>query len=106
MNDMIMRHIGNAELYGKWKEAFDRAVVYKAISGKWITAGGSVWTDTGWVKFDFDATEERFGCVSMFFPGAIFDDTDEAYDYNRTIKQMQWYYAAGVDNYYTGNTKN
>ena len=86
MNDMILRNIGNDEAYRLWKTAYDRAVVYRAMSGRWMT--------DRLVTFDFDVTEERFGGMSMFVPLDIYDDN--GYDFNRTIGRMSWYHAAGV----------
>lgn len=100
MNDVIMRNVGDTGLYQRWKAAFDRAVIYKAMSKEWLT--------DGFVSFDFDVTEERYGGVSVFIPQDIYDIyyDEQGYDYNRTIRQMQWYYAAGVENCYTENVKN
>lgn len=86
MNDMMLRNIDDGEAYSRWKEAYDKAVVYRAMSDRWMT-DGLVW-------FDFDVTEERFGGMSMFVPLQIYDANN--YDYNRTIQQMSWYWAAGV----------
>lgn len=89
MNDLLMKNIGTGDLYMQWKAAFDKAVVYKAMSEHWLT--------DGWVWFDFNVTEERYGGISMFVPQAIYDTM--GYDYNRTIKQTQWYYASGMCDY-------
>lgn len=96
INDLMMRNVGMNEAYDRWKEALDRAVIYRAMSGKWLT--------DRFVSFDFNMTEDRFGGVSVFIPQSLYDT--RGYDYNSTIRQMQWYYAAGVDNYYTGIIKN
>lgn len=89
MNDLLMKNIGTGDLYMQWKAAFDKAVVYKAMSEHWLT--------DGWVWFDFNVTEERYGGISMFVPQAIYDTM--GYDYNSTIKQTQWYYASGMCDY-------
>lgn len=88
MNDIVMRHVTDETAYGEWKAAFDNAVVCKAMSSHWLT--------DGFVNFDFNVTWERYGGVSVFVPQRIYDTYGR--NYNQTIKQMQWYYAAGVDN--------
>lgn len=89
MNDLMLRTLGEGEAYDQWKAVFDRAVVYRAKSGKWLT--------DGFVSFDFDVTDERYGGLSMFVPQSAYDA--RGYDYNQTIKQMQWYYASGMCDY-------
>lgn len=86
MNDIIRRHIGDDEAYLSWKESFDKAVPYKALSKKWLTEG--------FVKFDFSVTDERFGGVGVFVPQTIYDQ--KGYNYNKKIRQLQWYYATGL----------
>lgn len=86
MNDLIMKNIGSGSIYDTWKAAFDKAVVYKAASRFWM--------NNYIPSFDFTVTDERYGGVSMFIPQDIYDEMD--YNYNRTIKQMQWYYASGM----------
>lgn len=96
MNDMMLRNITNSTAYKKWKQAYDKAVVYRAMSGTWMT--------NGLLRFDFDMTEERFGGMSMFVPLSVYDAN--GYNLNKTILQMAWYYAAGVYNCYTDGIKN
>lgn len=89
MNDLVMRTLGEGDAYDSWKAAFDRAVVYRAKSGQWLTEN--------LVRFDFDVTDERYGGISMFVPQPVYDT--RGYDYNQTIKNMQWYYASGMCDY-------
>lgn len=95
MNDIMLRNISE-EVYGRWKTVYDRTVIYKAMSKKWMT--------DGLVDFDFDMNEEKFGGMSMFVPLEIYDK--KGYDFCETIQKMTWYYAAGVDKCYTGSIKN
>ena len=103
-NDLIWTNIGDNDTYKRWKDALDKAVIYKA--------GSSRWTTDFPIYFDFDANGERYGGISMFIPLPDYENLPTYnngtyhYDYNRIISQMKWYHAAGVDNYYTGNTKN
>ena len=50
----------------------------------------------GTVNFsDFTVTDEKMGCVNMFFPLNKYNDTSCLHSYNTDIKQMQWYQAVG-----------
>ena len=81
-NHFIKTNATEAE-YNSWKQAFDKAVVYKKFAKKWDTMNHVSF-------FDFDMTEEYFGGVSMFIPQWKLQNTD-----NVLIKKMGWYYAAG-----------
>ncbi len=86
MND-IMLHNADSTAYSKWKEAFDRAVVYKknAKNG---------WMTNGMVPYDNfkNLTDERYGGISMFVPQTIPYQTP----YQEYITHLSWYYAAGL----------
>ena len=74
--------------YSAWKQAFDKAVIYKKMASKWMT-------NRSWSGYymDFEVTEENFGGVSMFVPQSPYE-----YSYgeeNNDIRQMGWYEAAG-----------
>ena len=106
MNDVILNY-APTEAYEQWKEAFDKAIIYKVNAKEgWMTnkqilpyvfgrdnAGGII---------SPILTDERFGGVSMFVPQ---DRPDSHYlpfvknnvkhnGYNADIKQTAWYYAA------------
>jgi hypothetical protein len=93
VNDFILKY-ASAENYQAWKQVFDRTVIYKKMSKRWITAND-------WYYFygKFDMTEEKFGGVSMFVPQSPnYSSTDVYYrKYNEDIKKMSWYYAVGMD---------
>lgn len=88
MNHFFMTYATNYGIeaeYQSWKQAFDKAVVYKKLAQKWETMNH--------VNFyDFKITEENFGGISMFIPQWSLQTTDNQY-----IKKMGWYYAAGYD---------
>ena len=84
MNHFIKTYASEAE-YASWKQAFDKAVVYKKFAKYWDTMSH--------VNFmDFEMNEEDFGGMSMFIPQWKLQSTD-----NKNIKLFGWYYAAGYD---------
>ena len=88
MNDFILANASEDE-YRTWKQALDRAVVYKTptvgLQGRWISAQ--------WINFNsFVLDEEHFGGISMFIPQERFN---WSVNYNQLIKKTGWYYAAG-----------
>ena len=88
MNHFIMTYAMNYDLeaeYQSWKQAFDRAVIYKKFAKDWETMNH--------VNFyDFEITEEDYSGISMFIPQKKLQSTD-----NKNIKKMGWYYATGYD---------
>lgn len=84
IHHFIKTYASEAE-YNSWKQAFDKAVIYKKYAQKWETMG-HVYFGT------FDMTEENFGGMSMFVPKWTLQKTDNEY-----IKKMGWYYAAGYE---------
>jgi hypothetical protein len=87
--DFIAKHAPASD-YQSWQQALSRAVVCKFYAPMWNT-------DKPWSSFyaDFTATESRCHGLSMFVPQ---DPARGSYArYNRDIKQLQWYYAAGLD---------
>ncbi|MBR0048785.1 MAG: hypothetical protein IJP74_05635 [Prevotella sp.] len=88
MNDFMLRYAGSS--YQAWREALDRAVVYKTMATTWET--------NGMITFDFDVTDERYGGLSMFVP-----QPPSFYNYmtyNENIKKMAWYYAVGLGDFF------
>jgi hypothetical protein len=85
-NDFVLKY-ADTDDYNTWKQALDKAVVYKKIAYSWDT-------NKSWPNYyvDFEMTEEKFGGVSMFVPTWRQKATE-----NKTIKQMGWYYAAGYN---------
>ena len=85
MNDFMLK-FASPETYAAWKQAFDRAVIYKKMSTMWMTnvSWGAYYTD-------FDVTEEKYGGISMFVPQYYY-----IFSTNSRIKQLGWYYAAGM----------
>lgn len=85
-NDFILRYASEND-YRAWKQALDKAVIYKKIANRWMT-------NRSWNSHytDFTITEEKYGGVSMYVPQWAFQT-----DYNIRIQQMGWYYAAGYN---------
>lgn len=84
MNHFIMTYASEAE-YESWKQAFDKAVIYKKYASKWDTMGHVYFSN-------FEINETSFGSMSMFIPQWKLQSTDNQY-----IKKFGWYYAAGYD---------
>ena len=88
MNHFIMTYAMNYDLeaeYQSWKQAFDRAVIYKKFAKDWETMNH--------VNFyDFEITEEDYSGISMFIPQKKLQSTD-----NQNIKKMGWYYAVDLN---------
>ena len=93
MNDFMLRFATDND-YATWKQAFDRAVIYKKMATEWMTNRNPYMVPSTWTRYygDFEMTEQRYGGVSMFIPQWRFRETE-----NKTIKQMGWYYAAGYN---------
>jgi hypothetical protein len=85
-NDFILKYAETAD-YNSWKQALDKAVVHKKIASYWAT---DKWWDIYYI--DFEMTDAKYGGVSMFVPTFYQQMTD-----NNTIKQLEWYKAAGYD---------
>ena len=84
MNHFIMTYASEDE-YNSWKQAFDKAVIYKRFATKWDTMSHVSF-------YDFSMDETSFGGISMFIPQWKLQSTDNQY-----IKKFAWYYAAGYD---------
>ena len=85
-NDFILKY-AEPDDYKSWKQALDKAVIYKKMATSWMINKYS------WVKYYgnyFTVTEEKYGGVSMFVPTYIQRTSDNNY-----IQRMGWYYAAG-----------
>lgn len=91
MNDFFM-HYASDEAYTYWKQAFDKAVVYKTYTSRWRA---------NYVYFsDFFITEQRYGGVNMYVPqdeNYVRSYRDDVALQNKNIHRMQWYHAAGLD---------
>ena len=91
MNDFILKYAATSD-YQVWKQAFEKAVVYKKMAETWMT--NRVVDASDWDRYygDFEMNDERYGGFSMFIPQWRFRATD-----NESIKKMGWYYAAGYE---------
>ena len=91
MNDMLRTALSEQpEAYDAWHQALTAAVPKRVTSGMWETMS------TNTVNFsDFTVTDQKQGCVSMFFPLDKYSSTSCIYSYNTDIRQMQWYEAVG-----------
>lgn len=86
INHFIKTYATEAE-YASWKQALDKAVVYKIFSTRWDTNNFVTFMD-----FYGNMNEENYGGMSMFIPQWRLQSSDNQY-----IKKMGWYYAAGYD---------
>lgn len=87
--DFVRKYAQDTD-YQTWRQALNRAVVCKNYAATWNT-------DKTWALFytDFTATEDRYHGVSMFVAQ---DPKRGSYArYHTTIRQMQWYTAAGLN---------
>ena len=84
MNHFIMTYASENE-YNSWKQALDKAIVYKRFARKWDTMNHVSF-------YDFSMDETSCGCISMFIPQWKLQSTD-----NVNIKKFGWYYAAGYE---------
>lgn len=87
-NDFVRTYASEND-YAAWKQALDKAVVYKKSAKEWMT--NRSWS--GYYK-DFEVTEEKYGGVSMFVPQSPY--SGDYYTANTTISKMAWYYDAGL----------
>jgi len=88
MNDVILNALTeHPDAYQNWRNVFDQTVVYSRTSALWHGLH---------LNFnDFNATPERQGVVSMFFPLAKYEDPIISHTYNESIRKLEWYYAVG-----------
>lgn len=93
-NDFILKY-ADPDDYNNWKQALDKAVVYKKMATSWMI-NKSPRDENYWYYWNkyygnyFTVTEEKYGGVSMFVPTYIQRTSDNNY-----IQRMGWYYAAG-----------
>lgn len=91
MNDFLQQN-ATEDNYKQWKQAFDRAVIYKRYADSWTT--------NGHVLFSlFTPSEEKFGGMSMYIPQTFYNNYSYSSNYNTTYRNMQWYWAVGWNNY-------
>ncbi len=86
----FVRKYASAGDYQAWRQALERAVVSKNFAAMWNT--NKLWST---FYTDFTATEDRCHGVSMYVAQ---DPARGSYArYHKSIKQMQWYTAAGLN---------
>lgn len=91
IKNFMQQNTQNQETYLEWEKALDKAVVFKKKAERWDT--------NGHVDFyDFKVTDDNYGGMSMFVPRIVYQQVFGK-DWNKTIAQMQWYYAAGIEIY-------
>ena len=91
MNDFLLQN-ATEDNYRQWKQAYDRAVIYKRYAAKWMT--------NGHVNFNlFTPSEAKFGGMSMYIPQTFYDYYSYSKTYNADYNKMQWYWATGWNNY-------
>lgn len=74
----------SASAYAVWEKAFNKAVVHKVYSQKWLVGNQSNLLNKYMPTFD----TENAGVVSMFFPQSAYKSTIP--NLNSAIKQFQW----------------
>ena len=83
--DFFLKHAPQ-DVYQQWKQALDKAVVERRTATMWDVYNS--WTD---YYTDFNVTDQKMHCVSMFVPQ---DPAQRNYArYNEDIKQFEWYNA-------------
>lgn len=91
MNDFLLQN-APANDYGQWKQALDKAVIYKKNADGWVS--------NGHVNFnDFTSTDEKYGGMSMYIPRTFYDLYAYSDNYNSTYNKMQWYWTVGWNSY-------
>jgi hypothetical protein len=91
MNDMIRFALGEqSQAYETWHQAYLKAVPKSVKASGWSTNNSNT------VNFsEFNVTDAKMGCVSMFFPLDKYNSSSCLYTYNTDILKMQWYQAVG-----------
>lgn len=97
MQDLFMKYISDENLYNTWKSALDKAVVYKNMAYPWIS--------DSFVDFsDFTLTDDNYSGMNIFIPASYIPSTyyvgSSSFD-KASIKKMAWYYATGMDEYFS-----
>ena len=107
MQDFMLRY-ADSNQYAQWKQAFDKAVIYKKMATVWmanhVRYKGYFDHNT---FMDFTVTEDRFGGLGMYVPQQASSITAAEYQpkrltfsidrLNTSIRKMQWYNAAGLN---------
>lgn len=89
--EFVMCHAQRAD-YEQWKQALDKAVVYKVMTETKHWKTNKIWSE---FYSDFTITEEKYHGVSMFVPQ---DPKTGCYRaLNEDIKQLAWYDAVGLN---------
>lgn len=99
MNHFMLTNLSEAN-YAAWHEAYEQTVIRRCFSQRWET----MYSDRTWrplVDFShFDITQDNYGGMSMFIPLERYDR--KGLNYNTTIRQMEWWYAAQLDQLFKG----
>lgn len=91
MNDLMMQNLSSDE-YQQWKKAFDPVIAYKRYASTWATIN--------YVNFeDFQNSEEKMSCISMYFPRTAYDHEELTKEENAHFHNLQWYWAVGWNDY-------
>ena len=85
-----------SDVYLDWLAVYNRAVPYFRFSKSWETVFDTIYDEFSDLKADTDA-DEKYGCVSMFFPQQRYAYAN--YRYNTSIRNFQWYYQVNWSNY-------
>lgn len=82
----------SAEDFASWKLTFDALVSVRYICSTWDTSLSIDFSD-------FVINSGTAGGVSMFVPQIAYTYNNGDNNYNKAIRQMEWYYAAGWSNF-------
>lgn len=83
-------------VYQDWLAVYNQVVPYYRFSKSWQTEYNLIYATFDSLKSDSEA-DEKYGCVSMFFPQKRY--TYSYYKYNTRIRNFQWYYKVNWSNY-------
>ena len=89
----VLERNAAASDYQVWVSSYDKAVPFGLHSQKWMTNSSLLALDMD----DFDADQEQWGLVSMFFPSSYYDktvpnwnDAIQTYAWNEVIRWEQY----------------
>jgi hypothetical protein len=94
--DYVTRNIADSTQRAAWWKALNKAVPYRRVSARWMTVYPMLEYD---YRNEFVISDERTACVSMFLPFSKYNFTSK-YMYIDGFLQMQWYYAAGCEQFF------
>ena len=80
--------------YREWLQTYNAAVPFQIVSKQWMTGYNAIYNGFSY----FPKDEDQWGCSSMFFPQARYNNYSR-YRYNQRIHNLQWYQAVDWASY-------